>query len=478
MRFATQGHASRWYRDYFEQTVRIVAGDCYHWETDPVTKRQDYVRTYEGRAWFVREIRSYQLHPAVVSMMLDKCYMPAAWGELLLEWPHKSMSDPNRLAYTRDERAGEADRQTLTTIGKYLTRHFPHAPSDVIRDMVAQHTYGGTIAIERDLPAMIRAVMRGPSSCMSHSNLLRQCADGIERHPYAVYDPSLGWSMAVRTGDDGEVLGRCLLWHDADADQNIFVRSYKREPNERSHTGRDEAIEAWLTSQGYKRFGEWPDGTPLMCYELRHRDSWLMPYIDGGTQHVDIYNDECTIQSNGEYAADNTDGSTGDSNNCTCEACGARYNDEEEGGWVGLHEDSHVCQSCLDNDYTYVTGRRGNQYYIPNDEAVYLGNGDYYDVNYLGDNNIVELANGDYSHTDNAVYIESTDEWYDCDDDDICYAEDTNEYELRSDCWFCNGSNYWYTDAIDYVEVDGEKYHPDHAPEVEEETNDDTTETN
>ena len=116
-------------------------------------------------------------------------------------------------------------------------------------------------------------------------------------------------------------------------------------------------------------------------------------------------------------------------------------------------------------------GRRGNEYYVHDDYAVYV-NGDHYHDDYLSDNNIIELANGDYCHMDDAVYIESSDEWYETDDSDICYAEDTGRYELRSDCWQDDDSERWYTDATEYVEVDGCKYHPDNAPETEDdETN-------
>ena len=138
-------------------------------------------------------------------------------------------------------------------------------------------------------------------------------------------------------------------------------------------------------------------------------------------------------------------------------------------------EDNHVCQSCLDDNYTYVTGRRGNEYYVRNDDTVEV-DGVYYDMEYLSDNNIVELANGDYAHIDNAVYIDSEDAYYDIDDSDIVYAEDTAQYEMKHDCWQCDATLKWYTDEIDYVEIDGNTYHPDDAPEVE--TQDDDTETN
>jgi hypothetical protein len=136
--------------------------------------------------------------------------------------------------------------------------------------------------------------------------------------------------------------------------------------------------------------------------------------------------------------------------------------------WVGRWEDRRVCCSCCDNDYTYAYGNNGNQYYIHNDDVVDV-HGDWYDVNYLSDNDIVTLADGDYSHIDNAVYIEAHDEYYADDDSDICYAEDTGRYELRDDCWQCSDSDKWFTDDVDYVEVDGDKYHPDYAPEEDDE---------
>jgi hypothetical protein len=39
---------------------------------------------------------------------------------------------------------------------------------------------------------------------------------------------------------------------------------------------------------------------------------------------------------------------------------------------------------------------------------------------------------------------------------------------LQEDCWQCTHTDKWYTDGTDYVEVDGEKYHPDAVPESNE----------
>lgn len=469
MKFATRNEANKFFDGWLMATAHIVAGNC--WENRRTSNgRHEHVQTYKGRPWFTREYYAHKLHPAVYDMIVEHLYEPQRYVQLVLEWPHKSKTDPNRLAYTRDERSGEADRQTVTTIGKYLTRHFPDAPDNIIRDVVAMHTYGGSTVIVDSLDKMVQAVTDGPSSCMS-KHFVMLCDDGRQRHPYAVYDPSLGWRMAVRYEGD-EVMGRCLLWHDPD-DEAIkgFVRSYKRERGYSSHSGADEAIETFLRSQGYEKWGGWPEGTPVLKYELR-RGGYLMPYIDGGNQMVD--NDRgatFSITCRGDYDATSTSGMI-NGYTCTCDHCGAGFNDEDEGGWVYNDESSHVCQDCLDNEFTYVYGRRGNEYYILSRDAIEV-DGNYYDPDYLSDNNICELHDGEYCDLDNAVYIESEDAYYHCDDEDICYADDTHQHELRDNCWRCTETGNWYTEDEDYVEVDGDRYHPDHAPDVaeEEETN-------
>jgi len=456
--------------NWFMKAARIVS--------DGVHERiryGEYRCIVPGREWFNQQRTRHALHPAVYDMMTTHMYRAQDWQQLLLEWPHKSITDPNRLAYTRDERSamhnGDSDaKAVVTTIGKYLTRHFPDASSNLIRDIVAQYTYGGSTVITKDMGKMVHAVIHGPRSCMSPSfDLL--CGDNEQRHPYAVYDPSLGWGMAVRTDTDGMVLGRCLV-HESDEGKG-FVRSYKREREYSSNSGADEAIEAYLKGLGYAKWRGWPDHIRIMRYELR-RGGFLMPYIDGGNQHVD----DCGIehfhisQHNG-WEACSTSGYI-NCNSCTCDDCGERM-DEDDSYPTGYHGDNHVGPCCID-DYTLAYGRRGDEYRVLNDDAVRVGD-DYYHTEYLSDNNIVELHDGEYEDSDNAVYIESADAYYHCDDEDICYAEDTSRYELREDCWRCEESGNYYTDDEDSVEVDGKLYHPDHAPETEEATTETDGET-
>jgi hypothetical protein len=456
------------FMDYvFFAAARIVS--------DGVQKRiryGEYEWVLKGREWFNQQRIRHQLHPAVFDMMTEHKYRAEDWQQLLLEWPHKALTDPNRIAYTRNEQSamhnGNSDaKAVVTTIGKYLTRHFPDAPSNLIRDIGAKYTYGGSTVITKEMNAMVHAVINGPRSCMSNSFDL-MCDDKKERHPYAVYDPSLGWGMAVRTDTDGMVLGRCLV-HESDEGKG-FVRSYKRERAYSSHSGADEAIEAYLKDLGYAKWRGWPEHIHIMRYPLR-KGGFLMPYIDGGNQHVVEEDDTFRISEYNGYEASNTSGIL-NGYNCTCDDCGEGM-DEDDSYSIGYDGDMRVGPCCIDN-YSLVTGRRRREYYVRNEEAVQTQEGDWYDSDWISDNDIVELHDGDYTHSDNAVFIESCDAYYHVDDEDIIYTEDSNQYELRDDCWCCAASGNWYTDDTDNVEVDGETYHPDHAPESDDEDEDET----
>lgn len=426
---------------------------------------------YCHREWFRRETRKYKLHP-VVEAACDVCN-PDDWQQLLLEWPHVAETDPSRLAYTRDERAGEANRQTVTTIGKYLFRHFSDMPDHKMRDLAALYGSNGECKFVKTMAEMLYHLKRGPSSCMTGDRELR-CDDNELRHPYEVYDPGLGWHMAVRI-EYGKTVGRALCCG------KTFVRSYKYNPSG-GGSPTDETLEAWLEQQGYDKEYAW-DGLKIMHYQTRGGDT-LAPYIDGENKYATKDGDYLVItdDDDAEYQCDNTGGTASERSGQRCEDCGDRV-DEGDGYWVGPHDETMVCQSCCDYRYTYAYSRRRHQAYINNDCVVWVESQDaHYDEEYLDDNNIVTLENGDYEHTDNAVEIDG--EWYRHDDENIvcdhngeyqleanCVALENGEYALMDEAWLCAASNDWYlTDDVEPVVVDGENYHPDHAPEQETES--------
>jgi hypothetical protein len=437
------------------------------------SERESFVRKrfeqYNGRDWHTYLQARHDFHPAVWEAINHA--RPIDWHQLVLEYPHKAESDTNRLAYTRDERAGEADKQTVTTIGKYLMRHFD-LPDHTVRDIVAKHTCNDTMKFVHSMDEMVNGVQNGPHSCMRWENRSGvTCRDGIRRHPYEVYDPKYGWHMALRVDANGIINGRALCVTDDEI--SYWVRSYKRGD---SYSYTDEVLEAWLKAQGYEKRSEYREGQKLALYPTS--GAFLAPYIDGDERRVVQHSDHLCVSCDGDFDCDETGGQPGH-NGCTCDDCGDRIS-EGEGDWVHIHEETHVCDSCID-DYTYAVSRRGNHYYIRNAEVVAVGE-DWYDVNYLSDNEIITLEDGEYAHQDDAVYVESAGEYYLNDDDrivcdrdgnwqlvDDCQQLADNTWALEHECWCCAGSGNWYlNDEDDYVEIDGEQYHPDHAPVTEE----------
>jgi hypothetical protein len=105
---------------------------------------------------------------------------------------------------------------------------------------------------------------------------------------------------------------------------------------------------------------------------------------------------------------------------------------------------------------------------VHQDNAVYVDSqSEYYDEDYLSDNEIIQLECGEYAPMDEAVEING--DWYSIDDDRICRFEDTDEYGLTEDGWQCEDSCNWYTDdCTDWVEIANVRYHKDNAPEQDE----------
>lgn len=437
------------------------------------------------RGWHVTMQNRHDLHPAIFKAI--DLAPPHDWHQLILEYPYISETDSTRLAYTRDDRAGIADKQTVTTIGKYLARHFD-LPDHSIRDIAALYS-GATCRIVETMPEMLDVVRNGAKSCMT---MIRR-DDG--QHPYNAYDPKLGWSMAVRM-EGTTYRARALIYTDNNSttgSPSYFVRSYLKSDDPQAYSQRDDLLEAWLKDRGIEHRDGW-DGA-VMRY-IPYDGKFLAPYLDGTDKQVTVDEGLLTICYEGEYTLDNTDGTpTDNEGDCECANCGANFN-EGDGHWAGSHGEDHICESCRDEYFTYAYTRHGNQYYIHDDDVVYVeSQGEYYHDNYLATNNIVRLADTDeWEHTDNAVYLDRECEWYSSDSDEIVYCEHSNEYELSGNCvelhngewahsedtWECGHSNKYYLcdEASPYQTPCGTLVHPDYADQYAEETEStDTTNT-
>jgi hypothetical protein len=446
---------------------------------------------FTTRRWHRREQAEtdFEYH-AAVRAAIAVC-RPADWQLLLLEWPHIADDDRTQIAYTRDERKGEENRQTMTSIGKYLKRHFPTMSDHVLRDIVALHQPNNVVfKFLRTTPEMCNAVDIGPYSCMcsrysggSPDRWTHPQSVTYGHHPYEVYDPELGWHMAVAM-EGNEVTGRALCM------DKYYVRTYKACGEHGSTT--DERLDAWLQDQGYAKERSWEYDTLFKHIPLQRR-YFVAPYIDGNQYCVAIdtrgylrlVNPSNLDNGDKYYECRNTSGTptqeTVHTGTTQCEDCDD-WMDEDDACSVGISEDRCVCENCRDNNWTWAYTYRGRERYVPSDQVVYVGD-NYYDTDYLSENNIVCLEDGDYVHQDDAIYIERLDEWHIA--DDCRYCEHSNEYELErdvtqlhdgewaheDDCWQCEHSHEWYLDEVDSMMTEcGKTIHPAYAEHYTTET--------
>lgn len=466
--YVEHGYNADELENIFDTSARILRG----WYCEDKWGKGDYI----GRVWHAREQANYPLHPVVKKAM--RMSRPDDWQLLLLQWPHQSMTDQSRLAYTRDERSGEANKQVITSIGKYLRAHFSKLPDHAIRDLVATNTTAD-FKFVNTTAEMLYHLHRGPRSCMVWGGY---DPDDMTSHPYMVYAPALGWHMAIRIVD-GETVGRALCNTDEDG-AKYYVRSYKKDPaNPHGYSHADEQLNAWLRELGYVKYDGYPDGTKLKLIHTHRNDAgFIAPYIDGCNQHVDVRGDHLRISEDGDWECDSTDGNPSNSSGDECADCGDRVR-EGDGYWAGRYEDRRICTSCCEHSYRWAYGRNGNQYYEHEDECAWSEEQEeYYVESYLCDNNMVFLTNGELVHHDNAVDVDG--DWYHVDDERICYDSYNECYAMRDDCvelvngdmcaecdaWQCAESGDWYANDEDYELIDGKKVHPDHAPQQDSET--------
>ena len=389
------------------------------------TLQQVLLYNYSGeRGWHAREQRKYGLHEAVYRAVDLAC--PDDWQQLVLEWPHASESDPTRLAYTRDDRKGVDNVQTITTIGKYLARHFSRLKDNQIRDIAALYAATGC-EIVTTMDEMLDTIQNGPQSCMKWSNC------HVENHPYRVYNPKYGWAMARRVVG-GDVIGRALVY--ADDRSMCFVRSYRKTDG---YSPSDEILEAWLVSQGYTHESGWPEGARLEYID--GNGLFIAPYIDGDVQNVDVRRDSnneryLRITDGGEYTCNCTNGYPEEEEDEDMEYCADcdSHEHSEDMYWVGEYDDRHVCSSCREA-YHEAVSRGGRMLVLHQDDVTWVESMDrYYDDRYMSDNGIIELENGEYEHIDNAWCCEHSNEWYHTDEDSVVVKDEYgNDIQIHPD---------------------------------------------
>lgn len=429
-------------------------------------------------AWHAMLQGKFVVHPTV-KLMIER-HRPKDVRQLALEYPHVSEKDATRLAYTRTAADGANDRQLVTSIGKYLSRHWPETKDDVRRD--AQATYSpDRLEIFSTTPDIIRGIEDGPRSCMASvygsipftaedANQMRNWFASPDeydtpdwsKHPYSGYRPEYGWSIALRITPAGKIDGRALIYKDDDA--LVFLRTYRRHPTDKDGWSEtDFTLQEWLKYQGYKMVDRWPEGAKIHTPSKEYGRIFA-PYIDGERKGVNFDDQETSTITHGmDYThwCEDTSGvvepgrnSDNDEDYELCDDCGSRQHLDDM-YWTGRGEDNHVCEGCI-TGYTWVRGESSvspfREYYVPDDDAAFVVNNRYLiDKDNLPDD-VVELEGGDFAERDDCVSIDG--EYYLVDDYRVVYLEDNDDLDdshgLKSDCHEVGGK--WWYDEAHYLE--------------------------
>ena len=449
--------------------------------------------------WLWREYaaRARARHPAITEA-LNVFSRPQNYHQLLLEAPHLPQDrDALRVAFTANDQKGLDDRQTVVALGKYLSRHWPKAQAHHIRDLVGRYA-PDTILIWDTVPNIIKAVEDGPQSCMAtayhggrghpfwgekrayddwHAATLMGTTPGDEpdwdKHPYAAYDPGMGWGVCVRLDSNGRVFGRCVVH----TGKKVFVRSYCRTSAEATNNsfGSDHKIESWLEDLGYKRYDRWPTGLEFKYLEHPHCDRPMMPYLDGSREStsrwVEIYDGRVTKidgpKDRYSFECDCTDGELSaydDDDMSSCSDCGQLFDDDDDLTCVGRDEDGNVCSACLDS-YTLVRGSsRWTAYreYYEHDNVGEVYNSFYVDTDNLPEEIVMlEEPAGccDYAHLSDAV--RTGDGYYIPEVHDVVElaapCPEGFDWALESNAWEDTNGD-WHHDSVEFITFEGGKY--------------------
>lgn len=420
-----------------------------------------------------------EAHPAVLAVLQDG-WAPTgkSMEHIVLEWPSLS-EDGTRLAYFQSDQKIARHLRTVTSPEKYIKARWPYLPDHMIRDFVARTAIQPPLLFHTTQD-FVEVVQNGPSSCMVWDD--GECGAGEdeswvdlwEHHPYATYDPKYGWRMVARLnpGEGPKYAARALILHSSQGpytegeslEGSVYVRTY-RHAGKDAWSPADEALESWLRHNGVEKESSWPDGARLACVKLIGSGSrHVFPYIDGDVQTVSDEGDCYAIDENGDCLCNNPDGTAVVSGRYECSACGETHSARDDGIWVGPYAEDWV-GPCCENNYLRVRGRRPGHYYVHENNAIQTVEGHWFDSDCLDDNDIVELNNGDFTHQDNAFRCPLDDQWY-LDEDGVDTEDEGTVHS--SNAWQCAGTGDWWSTNTDPVIVDGDKYHPDEAPDDED----------
>lgn len=368
-------------------------------------------RAYRSRSSYEFGVRLATWKERETVMFLEGQYQHPVWVDedfweeahalKAQHFTHISSIDPSAIAFTEDERKGEADRQTMMRPGKYLQKFFGAGPEGVIEHgpykgeppritkqkvafYAAWHQAGARppsediLEITEDENRMVEAYEEGPDSCMMGKGW------EFANHPVRVYSGG-GLALALLLSHaSGEVIGRALCW----PAREVFGRVYPTPTGALSKELYDELM-ARLKAKGWTSIEE--DKSVFEGALLRQMTNrWgtmMMPYLDHEYGVEDVYRDGKSWwrMTHDEPHQDSTDGEYSNPEpDWTCESCDEGQSEDNDsytvyGGWRqlpgqryghGRHE-MQWCESCREYNAFWCDG--AEEYFTEDVGSVEVG---------------------------------------------------------------------------------------------------------
>lgn len=453
-------------------TARTIRDQYRHWKSLGKTLaeticKQDWVQLRRQSRKVFADVVPADIQEAI-NRVLEKFDMktyvfPKAIATLLADhnvevppehYLHVSEVDPTQVAYCPSYEYLKADRWIRTKPGRYLTKFFSDKiPEKDIRNIaqVYDSAYGDTklhFVENTDPDGWVWVYEHGYNftSCMVYDRSDRYLDEQLcdDYHPVRAYAHPKNKLRLAYIGDPvgtpkGKVYGRAIVVEDG---EKRYVRVYG-----------DDRMRPMLESAGYEPYGSM-EGQLLQAIAHPCEDTFILPYLDSG-EGVYERSDGLVIcdSEDAEFGFSSTGVAERLESRHTCECCGEGF--REDPLWAGIHGDDPICGDCS-GDYHYVTGRRGQMYYVPEDQVTVV-DGTEYDSDYLEDNNICECEEcGELHHEDEMESIDGLLVCLDC-----CVSLDRPSP---------NGDDYAVSSDTEDT-ADGLTIHKDHAVTSEESGN-------
>jgi hypothetical protein len=373
---------------------------------------------------------------------------------------HISVEKPGMVAYTPNEKYGEADRQVRTTLAKYLNRYASNIPTSDLDALVRQYVTDTTPAQFKILtsPEEIEAAYEnGPPSCM--------CRGRSHLSPYAVPHPVQCYgstdtqptdtALAVLMKRDGACVARGVV--------NTATKKYGR-LYDNGGTQMEE-LRQGLVAAGYSQGDVFTYNTKIRALRSiseAQTGRLIGPYIDGHQQWAlrmeedkeywvsvrpnpddEIYSLGCPSGFVEEYSRyDNDDAD--DEETTVCDDCG--FEGEHDDFVYSEYHEVYICHRCIERSYVEAIYRRHHtSTWIHINEPLYSYNGDWYHESILAWYGLVVCSNGELTHEDDAVHTE---------DGEIFESE-----ECAEDEGYVFFENVWIHESKLVETFDGETHH-------------------